>query len=55
MVTKIKAILKTQIQKLEKPIFLFSRTNKAAVRNSKILAALNVDLCAAIGNKKSAQ
>ena len=40
LVTIIKAILKTPIQKFKKPIFLFRRTHEAAVRNSKILAAI---------------
>ena len=33
-------ILKTPVQKFDKPIFLFRRTHEAAVRNSKILAAI---------------
>ena len=40
LVTTIKAILKTPIQKFEKPIFLFRRTHEAAFRNSKILATI---------------
>ena len=36
----IKAILKTPIQKSENPIFSFRRPHEAAVRNSKILAAI---------------
>ena len=39
LVTTIKAILKTPIQKFEKPILSFRRTHEAAVSNSKILAA----------------
>ena len=39
LVTTIKATLKTPIQKLEKTILLFRIIHKAAVRNSKILAA----------------
>ena len=35
LVTKIEAILKTPIQKFEKPIFSFRRTHEAAFRNSK--------------------
>ena len=46
--TTIKEIPKKPIQKLEKPIFLFKRTNKAADRNRKILAALNGNLGEAI-------
>ena len=45
LVTTIKEILKTPIQKLEKLIFLLKRTNEAAVRNNKILTAFNGDLC----------
>ena len=51
-VTTIKATLKTQIQKFEKPIFLFRRTNEAAVSNSKILADFKDDLGAAIAAHK---
>ena len=40
LVTAIKAILKTPIQKFEKPIFSFRRTHEAAFRNSKILTAI---------------
>ena len=40
LVTTIKAILKTHIEKFEMPIFLFSRTHETAVRNSKILVAI---------------
>ena len=39
LVTTIEAILKTPIQKFENPIFSFSKTHEAAVRNNKILAA----------------
>ena len=42
--TIIKEILKTPIQKLDKPILFFKRTNKATFRNIKILAAFNGDL-----------
>ena len=52
LVTTIKAILKTPIQKLEIPIFSLNRTNKAAFRNRKILAAFNGDLGAAIEAQK---
>ena len=40
IVTTIKAILKTPIQKFESSIFYFKRTHEAAVRNSKILAEI---------------
>ena len=52
LVTTIKAILKTPIQKFEKPIFLFMKTHKAAVRNIKILTEFKGDLGAAIAAKK---
>ena len=52
MVTTIKAILKTPIQKLEKKFFYFRRTHEAAVRNKKILMAFNGDLGAAIESQK---
>ena len=52
LVTTIKAIMKTPIQKLENYIFLFKRTNKAVVRNSKILTAFSGDLGAAIETQK---
>ena len=52
LVTVIKAILKTPIQKFENPIFLFRRTHEAAVRNSKILAAFKGYLGAAIVAQK---
>ena len=48
IVTTIKAILKTPIQKFEKLIFSFRKTHEAAVRNTKILAAFKCDLCTAI-------
>ena len=50
--TKIKSIPHAPIQKLEKPIFLFNRTNEAAVRKNKILVAFNGDLGAAIAAQK---
>ena len=40
ILTTIKAILKTPIQKFEKPILSFRRTHRAAVRNRKIRAAI---------------
>ena len=46
------AILKTPVQKFEKPIFLFRRTPEAAVRDNKILAAIEDDLGAAIAAQK---
>ena len=52
LVTTIKAILKTPIQKPEKPIFSFRRTHEAAVRYRKILAAFKGDLGAAIVSQK---
>ena len=52
LVTTIKAILQTPIRKFEKPIFLFKRTQEAAFRNSKILAAFKGDLGAAIAAQK---
>ena len=52
LVTTIKAALKTPIQKFENPIFSFSKTHEAAVRNCKTLAALKGDLGAAIAAKK---
>ena len=48
LLTTIKAILKTPIQKSKKSIFLFRITYESAVRNSKILAAFKGDLGAAI-------
>ena len=44
LVITIKQILKIPIQKLDKPIFSFKRTNNAAARNSKLLAAFNRNL-----------
>ena len=52
LVTTIKTILKTPIQKFENTIFSFRRTHEAAVRNSKMLAALKSDLRAAIVAQK---
>ena len=43
LVTTIKAILKTPIQKFENYIFSFRRKPEAVVRNSKILAAFKGD------------
>ena len=40
------------IQKWEKPILLFKRTNEAAVRNSKTLSAFNGDLGEEIAAQK---
>ena len=48
LVTTIKELLKTPIQKLDKPILLFKRTNDASSMSSKVLEALNVNLGAAI-------
>ena len=42
LVTTIKAILKKPIQKFEKPILLFKRTQEATVSNRKILAAIKM-------------
>ena len=50
--TTFREVMKKPIHKLEKPIFLFRRTHEAAVRNSKILAAFNGDLGAAIVAQK---
>ena len=50
--TKIKEIPKTKIQKLDKLIFSFKRTNKAAARNIKILAAFNSNLGRKFWHKK---
>ena len=50
--TTIKATLKIPIQKFENPIFLFRRTHKVAVRNSRILASFKCDLGAAIAPHK---
>ena len=52
LVTTIKAILKIPIQKFEKPIFLFSKTNEASVRNRNILASFKGDLRAANSAQK---
>ena len=52
IVTMIKAILKTPIQKFKNPIFSSRRTHEAAVRNSKILAAFKGDLGAEIAAQK---
>ena len=52
LVTTIKEIPKTPIQKLDQPIFLFNITNKAAARNIKILSALNCNLGAALAAQK---
>ena len=52
LVTTIKAILKTPIQKFEKPIFSLRRTHEAAVRKSKILTAFKGNLGAAIAAQK---
>ena len=48
LVITIKVILKTPIKKIERPIFLFRRTNEAAVSNIKILVVFKGNLCAAI-------
>ena len=45
LVTTIKAILKTPIQKFVNTIFSFRRKHEAAVRNSKILVTSKGDLC----------
>ena len=52
LVTMIKAILKTPIQKFENSIILFRITHEAAVRNRKILTAFKGDLGAAIAAQK---
>ena len=52
LVTTIKAIRKTQIQKFEKTIFLFIRAHEAAVRNIKILTSFKFDLSATIAAQK---
>ena len=52
LVTTIKATLKRPIQKSKKPIFSLKRTHEAAVRNSRILAALKGDSGAAIASHK---
>ena len=48
LVITIKQILKIPIQKLDKPIFSFKRTNEAAARNRKSLVTYNGNLGAAI-------
>ena len=53
IVTTIKAILKTPIQKVNKAILSFRRTHEAEVRNRKILAAFNSDLGAVIAAQKN--
>ena len=53
LVTTIKGIPKTPIQKSEKPIFLFRRTHGAVVSNSKILVVFKGDLGAAIAAQKN--
>ena len=40
LVTTVKAILKTPIQKFENPIFSFRITHEAVFRNRKILAEI---------------
>ena len=52
LVITIKVIPKTPIQKSENPIFSSNRTHAAAIRNIKILTALNGDLGAEIAAKK---
>ena len=52
LVTTIKAILKTPIQKFEKPTFSFRIAHEAAVSNSKILVLFNGYLGAAIEAQK---
>ena len=52
IVTTIKAILKTPIQKSENTILLFRRTHEAAVRKSKILAAFKGELDTVIAAQK---
>ena len=52
LVTTIKSTLKIPIQKFGKPIFSFTRTHEAAVRNSKRMAAFKGDLGAAIAAHK---
>ena len=44
LVKKIKEMMKTPIQKLDKPIFSFKRTNEAASRNIKIISTFNGNL-----------
>ena len=52
IVTTIKAILKTPIQKFENTIFSFRRAHEAAVRDKKIIAALKCDLGTAIAEQE---
>ena len=52
LVTTIKATLKIQVHKFEKPLFSLKRTHEAAVSNSKILAAFKGGLGAAIASHK---
>ena len=52
LVTTIKSILKTPIQKFENTIFLFRRTHEASVRNRKTIAAFKGDLGAEITAQK---
>ena len=52
LVTTIKATLKIPIQTFENPIFSFKRNHEAKVRNSKIFAAFQGDLGAAIAAHK---
>ena len=51
-VTSLKEITKSPIKKLDKPIFLFKIKNEAAARNSKILAAFNINIDAEIAAQK---
>ena len=44
LITTIKKTPKTPIQKLDKPIFSFKRTNEAASRNIKIISTFNGNL-----------
>ena len=52
LVTTVKAILKTPIQKFKNPMLFLMITHDAAVRNSKILASLKGDLGASIAAQK---
>ena len=52
LIARIKAILKTPIQKSEKPIFSFRITHEAVFRDSKILAEFKDDLGAEIAAQK---
>ena len=49
---EIKYILKTPIQKLDKPTFFFNITNEATASNSNIILVLNGDLGAEIAAQK---